>query len=454
VTTQPFGSQLPQMKTTPPGPISRRLTAQLRRYESRNVTYVGEDLPIFLSAAAGANVVDVDENVYIDLTGFFGVAAAGHSNARVAAAVADQAHRMLHGMGDVYPTESKVALARTLCDLTPGKGPKRVIFASTGAEAVEAALKTAVVASGKPLVVCFTGAYHGLTYGALSVTDRDLFRAPFVRQLGHFERRAPYAYCYRCPLGLAYPSCGAACLQYVTEILDGEDGPNVGAIIVEPVQGRGGDVPAPGGWLKRLRHLCNERGIVLIFDEIFSGFGRTGRWFACEHADVMPDIICVGKGLACGFPIAACVGSADVMDRWPASEGEAIHTSTFLGHPAGCAAALACIGEITEQKLVARAATLDGPMRQSLRRLREGSEGRIGDVRGKGLLWGLECVAHDGSPDGDLAKRVMCEALRRGVLVLTCAAGGNVLTISPPLVITEEQLEFGVATLAEALAAQ
>ncbi|HXW51911.1 MAG TPA: aspartate aminotransferase family protein [Candidatus Acidoferrales bacterium] len=440
------------MKVKPPGPASRRLTRDLRRFESRNVTYVDADYPIFLARGAGANVEDVDGNVYVDFSAFFGVAATGHSNARVASAVGAQARQLLHGMGDVYPTENKVALARKLCELTPGNGEKRVIFASTGAEAVEAALKTAVMATGKPGVLCFSSAYHGLGYGALSVTDRDLFRAPFIRQLGHFERRAPYAYCYRCPLDLQYPSCASACLDFVRTALDEPGGENIGAVIVEPMQGRGGEVPAPFGWLRKLRDLCDDRGLLLICDEIFCGFGRTGRWFACEHADIVPDLICVGKGLSSGFPIAACVGAAEVMDRWPASAGEAIHTSTFLGHPAGCTAALASIEQMQERRLVARVAKLERFVSQRLGRLRKESKGRIGDARGLGLMWGLECVDSDGAPDKPRALSVMKAALAHGLLLLTSGPNGNVLSLTPPLVITVDQLDFGIEVLASAIA--
>jgi 4-aminobutyrate aminotransferase len=453
VSDKPLGEALGAIKMPPPGPASQQLTRELRRYESRNITFVNEDFPIFFSRAAGANVEDVDGNLYVDLTGFFGVASAGHSNQRVADAIGRQAHRLLHGMGDVYPTQNKVALARKLCDLTPGTGEKRVIFASTGSEAVEAALKTAAIASGKPGVVCFTGAYHGLGYGALSVTDRELFRKPFARQLGHFERRAAYPYCFRCPLHLEYPACASACLDFVRQVLAQPDGDDVGAVIVEPVQGRGGEIPGPRGWLQALRSLCDEHHLVLICDEIYSGFGRTGRWFACEHAGIVPDLMCIGKGLSSGFPIAACVGRAEVMDCWPASAGEAIHTSTFLGHPTGCEAALATIAEITDRRLVARAANLEDALRTRLARLQKDSKGRIGDVRGLGLMWGLECVSADGSPDKARALAVMRDALRRGVLVMTSGPHSNVVSITPPLVITSEQLEFGIGVLSDAVAA-
>lgn len=447
-----LGSQLGEIVVTPPGPNSRRLTSKIHEYESRNITYVSDNFPIFLSRAAGANVVDVDGNVYVDFTGFFGVAATGHSNPAVADAIGQQAHTMLHGMGDVYPTENKLALAELLCELAPGNTAKRVIFASTGSEAIEAALKTAAIATGKPGVICFTSSYHGLGYGALVVTDREIFKAPFRRQLADFGRRAPYPNCYRCPLNLQYPSCEVACLDGVKQILDGDGGADFGAVIVEPMQGRGGEVPAPDAWLQALRALCDERGVLLIFDEIFAGFGRTGRWFACDHASVVPDIICVGKGLSSGFPLAACIGKAEVMDHWPKSRGEAIHTSTFLGHPTACAAGLASIEQMQSKKLVERCADLEKTVREMLVGLQKDSKGTIGDVRGRGLMWGLECVDAAGAPQTELAAAIMLDAMRHGLLVLSSGPASNVIAISPPLVITTEQLRFGVDVLSRAFA--
>jgi 4-aminobutyrate aminotransferase len=445
------GLDLARIVVTPPGPNSRRLAAELRQVESRNITYVSDDFPVFFESGAGANLVDVDGNRYVDLSGAFAVAAVGHSNDAVASAVARQAKSLLHGMGDVHPTPLKVELARELCALAPGDGPKRVIFASSGAEAVEAAIKTAAIASGKPGVLCFTGAYHGLTYGALEVTDRDLFRAPFVKQLGGFATRVPYAHCFRCPIGLEYPQCEAACLRLVEEALDGPEGSQIGAVIVEPIEGRGGDVPAPLDWLAGLREICDRHGLVMIADEIYTGFGRTGKWFACEHAGVIPDLLCVGKGMASGFPISACVGKSSVMDRWPESGGEAIHTSTFLGNPAGCAAALASIAQIRERGLVERAASLEPKVRGMLEAVRSETFGRIGDIRGRGLMWGVECVDAGGHPDGGLAIECLTRALRRGVVMLAAGPAGNVLQLAPPLVITESQLAFGVRAIADSL---
>ncbi|MBC5824197.1 MAG: aminotransferase class III-fold pyridoxal phosphate-dependent enzyme, partial [Candidatus Eremiobacteraeota bacterium] len=223
----------------PPGPRSRKLAAQLREVESRNVTYVGAHAPIFLAAGRGANLRDVDGNTYVDLSGAFAVAAAGHANPAVAKAIGGAAARLLHAMGDVYPTQEKVALAKLLCDLTPGDGPKRVIFASSGAEAVETALKTAAIATGKPGVLCFSGAYHGLTYGALAVTDREHFRRPFAEQLGTFASRVPYPDRSACSASVSCPPCDLTCLRPVEEALRSAGGIDIGAVIVEPAQGRG-----------------------------------------------------------------------------------------------------------------------------------------------------------------------------------------------------------------------
>jgi 4-aminobutyrate aminotransferase-like enzyme len=376
---------------------------------------------------------DVDGNVYIDLSAAFAVAAVGHSNPRVVTAIAEQAARLLHGMGDVYPTQEKVALARELCSLAPGPGPKRVIFGVSGADAVEAAIKTAMMATGKPGVICFEGAYHGLTYGALEVTDRDHFRAPFAKQMGGFSRRVPYP---------DEPTWQAS-IAAIERLADGST--DIGALIVEPIQGRGGDRPAPLAWLRKVRVLTQERGLILIFDEVYSGFGRTGRWFACEHAGVAPDLLCVGKGMASGFPISACIGRADVMDCWPVSTGEAIHTSTFLGSPAGCAAALASIKEMRDRNLVERSATLGSLIGEALDRLRRSAPDEVASVRGRGMMWGIQCT------DAAIAATAMTGALRAGVIILSAGVRNDVLSIAPPLVISEEQLRWALETLARCL---
>ena len=422
---------LPSRKTQIPGPKSRALSRQLRRYESRNITFVSGHWPIFWQRASGANVWDVDGNRYIDLTAAFGVASVGHNNARVVAALKAQAGKLVHAMGDVHPNELKLQLARELVGLTFRRwcsrasakrgsalnrsaattSPARVIFANSGAEAVEVALKTAVIHTKRPGVIAFEGAYHGLTYGALDTTWRAHFRSPFSEQLGHFTAHVPFG---RVP--------------NVANIGD------FGAVIVEPIQGRGGIVVPPDDFLPKLRQFCDDHGLVLIVDEIYSGFCRTGRWFACEHWGVTPDVVCVGKAMAGGFPISACIGRAEVMDSWPESQGEAIHTSTFLGNPLGCAAALASIREMKRMKLDKRSQELGKWLATRL--------AKIGKVRGKGLMLGLEV--------GNAVPLVE-KLLQGGILVLPEGDHNEILGLTPPLVITKRQLEYCVAELNELL---
>jgi 4-aminobutyrate aminotransferase len=447
----PFGEQLPELRTPPPGPASLRLAEELARYESPNVTYLAEDFPVFWAEARGANVRDADGNVYIDLTAAFAVAGVGHSNPKVVEALSAQAARLLHGMGDVHPPEVKVALLKKLAELAPG-GLNRAVLANSGGEAVEAALKTAAIATGKPKVLAFHGGYHGLTYGSLAVSSREDFRSPFAAQLGSTAVFAPYPYRYRSAFG--DDPTGERALAYVEYLLDtpGTASEGVGAILVEPVQGRGGDVVPPDAWLPGLRRICDERGLLLILDEIYTGFGRTGRWFACEHWGVVPDLMVVGKALSGGLPFAACLGTDAVMAAWPVSSGEAIHTSTFLGNPTACAAALASLGVLEEERLVERSETEGAYLMQ---RLREdlGAHPNVGEIRGLGMMIGIELVRDRASraPAPELAGRVVVESLRRGLIVLGGGIYGNVLSLSPPFVITREQVDAAVEILGQVI---
>lgn len=447
----PFGRLLPRIHTPPPGPASRALARELALYESPNVTYLGEDFPVFWAEAVGANVRDVDGNVYVDLTAAFAVAGAGHANPRIVEAVREQAGRLMHGMGDVHPPDIKVALLRKLAEIAPA-GLTRSVLANSGGEAVEAALKTAAIATGKPRVLAFHGGYHGLTYGALDVSSREDFRAPFAAQLGRNAVFAPYPYAYRSPFGDDPEEVAAACLRYVEHLLDtpGTASEEIGALLVEPVQGRGGDVVPHPAFLPGLRRICDERGLLLILDEIYTGFGRTGRWFACEHTGVVPDLLVVGKALTGGLPFAACIGTERVMSAWPRSRGEAIHTSTFLGNPVACAAALASIEALEEGRLVERSATLGAALAEGLRRV-TGDHPHVGEVRGLGMMIGVEMVRDRTSrePAPELSGRVVVEALRRGLLLLGGGIYGNVLSFSPPFVLTEEQMERALEILGE-----
>jgi 4-aminobutyrate aminotransferase-like enzyme len=421
--------------------------ATLRAFESRNVTYQAADgsWPIVWERARGAFVWAAGGRRYLDLTAAFGVAAAGHANPRVVAAARRQMGRLLHAMGDVHPHAGKAELARTLSRLTFERWNPRVtgktLFCNSGFEAVEAALKTAMLATGRPGVLAFESGYHGLGYGALTVTPQDRFRRPFAPQLRPFARFAPY------------PESAAAlepALAAVGRLLDAH---NIGAVLVEPVQGRGGIRVPPGGLLVGLRRACDSHGALLVVDEVYTGFGRTGRWFACEHSGVAPDLICLGKALTGGFPLSACVGRADLMDRaWPASAGEAIHTSTFLGHPVGCAMALAQIREIEHRHLVERSERLGRLLRARLQALPQPAGLRC-EVRGLGLMAGLALFDRRGRPAGGQVWRVVTRLLELGVLVLPEGDHGHVLGLTPPLTISERQLVRATHQLGQALSA-
>src|SRR6267142_1478925 len=331
----------------------------LRAHESRNVLFTEADgsWPIVWERAQGVNVWDAEGRKYLDLTAAFGVAAAGHANQRVVRAGQRQMARLLHAMGDVHPHALKAKLARELSRITferwaLGKSKVRTaaaktIFCNSGFEAVEAALKTATLATGKSGIIAFAGGYHGLGYGTLNATHREHFRRPFLSQLRQFGKFVPFP---------THDEQMTSALKEITALLRTR---KFGALLVEPIQVRGGINIPPDSFLPELRKRCDRFGTLLILDEIYTGFGRTGKWFACEHSATVPDLICLGKALTGGFPLSACVGRADLMDAaWPRSQGEAIHTSTFLGHPVGCAMALAQIRQIKRSKLVERGQAL------------------------------------------------------------------------------------------------
>lgn len=419
-------SNLPVLRTPVPGPRSRALAAELRRWESPNVTFVDPEgrFPIFWESAKDCLVTDVDGNTFLDLTAAFGVMAVGHTNARVARAIAEQSQKLIHGMGDVHPARLKVELARRIAEKTPGD-LGHCIFGQNGGDAVEAALKTARLATGKSGVLAFHGGYHGLTMGALAVTSREDFRAPFAGQVPTFARRVVFAD-----------------LDAVTEALRADS--EIGAVLVEPIQGRGGIVEPPQGWLSGLRAICDRRGALLIADEIFTGWGRTGDWFACDHENVVPDILCVGKAMGGGFPISACVARPHVMAAWGESAGEALHTSTFLGSPLGCAAALAAIAEIEERALPNRARVMGNYFKERLTELAARHPDKIMEVRGRGLMLGLRLAARE------IALGLVLDLLERGLIVLP-AGVGDVLEFVPPLIIEREQIDWAIGEMDAAL---
>jgi 4-aminobutyrate aminotransferase-like enzyme len=429
----------------------------LRTYESRNVLFMEPDgsWPIVWERAKDVHVWDADGKKYLDLSGAFGVAAAGHANPNVVKAGQKQMAKLLHAMGDVHPHALKAQLAQKLSAITferwtnppeiKTKNSKfktgKTIFSNSGFEAVESALKTATLATKKRGVIAFNGAYHGLGYGALNVTQRDFFRSPFQSQLREFGHFAPFP--------KKIPDLAAVEFQ-VRHFFRRE---RIGAILVEPVQARGGCNVPPKEFLPLLRKLCDEFGALLILDEIYTGFGRMGKWFACEHSGVIPDLICLGKALTGGFPLSACVGRADLMDAaWPVSTGEAIHTSTFLGHPVGCAMALAQITEIGKLKLPEQSEELGKFLLGELQSKISDSKFHV-SIRGLGLMVGVELRLPDDKPATDAAMQAIKAMLRHGYIMLPEGEFGNVISFTPPLTITKTQLAKAVAELQKVLAA-
>ncbi len=448
---------LPSLLTPVPGPHSRALAVELRAHESQNVTYVSPRFPVFWEKAHGANVWDVDGNRFLDLTSGFGVASLGYTPPQIVEAAQDQVARLYHAMGDVHPTAEKVALCRQLSQLTFEQwqlGPGKVILTNSGSEAVEAALKTAWLATKRRGVLAFTGGYHGLGYGALTVTGRELFREPFAGQLADFASFLPFPDCQHCPWlttnrepSACLPDCMNAFLRQAEKLLEKR---TIGAILVEPVQGRGGEVVPPAWFLPLLRALADQFGALLIFDEIYTGFHRTGRRFACDHGNVQPDLICLGKALTSGFPLAACVGTALVMDKaWPESTGEALHTSTFLGNPLGCRMALQSLELLETEPWSERVEALGNHLRTGLLQLRDTSK-IWGSIRGLGLMQGIEVLDETGQPDPARAGGLIEEMLARGLIILSGGVRQNVLSFTPPFVIEKEEIDFALGLLRSA----
>ncbi len=401
------------------------LTTRRKRREEQ--TGASHD-PIVWVEAVGANVVDADGNRYVDLTSGFGVAFVGHRHPDVVEAVKRQAGRLLHALGDLHPSDVKIELLERVCALAPWP-QARAMLSLSGADAVTAALKTAVMATGKTGVIAFEGSYHGLNYGPLAVSGfAERFRKPFEAQLQtgvHFA---------------AWPDDDAA-VESALKTLP-EDWSDIGALIVEPIQGRGGVRPAPSGFLAALKGQCEKNGALLIADEILTGLGRCGCWWRSVEEGVTPDVICVGKALGGGLPVSACIGSAEVMRAWGAPDREAIHTGTFYGDPLGSAAALATIDLIEREGLVARAADRGEAWAAGLH---DAHLPGVTEVRHAGLMFGLQLDAPMRALT--LTRRL----LERGYLVLPAGAQADVLQLTPPVTVSEAQLEGFMGSLRDAL---
>jgi 4-aminobutyrate aminotransferase-like enzyme len=367
-------------------------------------------------------VLDVDGNRYLDLTSGFGVALVGHRHPSVVAAIKRQAGRLIHGLGDAQGHPLRVELAAALAHVAP-VAQARVAFAISGADAVELAVKTALLATKRRRILVFQPSYHGLTLGALALSSRRHFRAGFESHLHNYVTRLAY---------------GCAPRLVARELDSGE----FAAVVVEPVVGREGVVLPPPGWLPELSAQCRRSGTLMVADEVLTGGGRTGHWFAVNHEVVEPDLVCCGKALGGGLPVAAVVGRAAVMAAWDAP-GEARHTATFVAHPLACAASLATLEVIAREGLIGRAEQIGALFASALGRWPSRFEG-VRAVHGRGALWGIEW--HSKAVAASFADRL----LRRGVLVLRGGPKGRVTQLLPPLVATDRQLEFALSAAEDA----
>ncbi|MBP9733418.1 MAG: aspartate aminotransferase family protein [Candidatus Omnitrophica bacterium] len=415
-----------------PGSASKKLLKQLRQYESPHVTYGDADFPVFIRSAKGCRVTDVDGNSYLDLTAFFAVCGLGHGAPVVRRAAEAVLKRGWHAMGDVHPHELKLEAARAVASVLP-KPLKQVWFSCNGSDAVETALKTAYLYTGKPGVLAFEGSYHGLGYGALQVTSRAFFREPFAGQGGAFGEFAPF------PMEGAVTRAEAdRQLSAIRKRLMSASPRRIGAVIVEPIQGRAGVRPIDPYFLTKLARIVRAAKALLIFDEIYSGFCRTGKWFAFEHYGVTPDLICLGKGMSNGFPISACVSSSKIFAAWGPSPGEARHTSTFLGHPMGCAMTSATIGHLKLGQWDVRARETGEYFRRQLCQLVLKKPRAAAGVRGRGLMLGL-VLKQPGA-----AAQLMKQCLKKGIILLPSGEKSNIVSFSPSFIISKAQIKTAV----------
>ena len=426
------------IKTALPGPKAKAIIEQDHKYLS---TSRYQMYPFVLAKGEGCYVEDVDGNVFMDLHAGIAVTSTGHNHPEVNKAVAEQAGRYLHNCGNVFYNDMQGGYAKRLAEATPinNSDKNRVFFCNTGAEAWDGALKLARYATGRQNVICFYNGFHGRTFGGISANSSKVVQR---RGFGPLLPGMHFAYFprnYECPSNPPYPTTTEGCLEYIKDVLFKKvvAPDEVAAIALEPVQGEGGYVVPPKEFVQGLRKICDEYGILLIADEVQSGMGRTGKLYAMEHFDVKADIVTTAKGIASGMPIAAFIASDDVM-RWP----EGAHGSTYGGNPVAVAAASKTL-DLLQDGLADNAAEVGGYFIEKLNGLKFKYEGSIGDVRGLGLMIGVEFVQTvDGrtQPNADLRDKVIEKAFEHGLLTLAC--GNSTVRFCPPLIITKTEVDI------------
>ena len=436
---------LPEIKTSPlPGPRAKELVALDERYISPSYT---RGYPLVVDRGEGSLVWDVDGNRFLDFNAGIAVVSTGHCHPRVVKVIQEQAARLIHMSGTDFYYEAQSSVAKALADIVPIPGDKKVFLSNSGTEAVECAMKLARWHTGRAQFISFRGSFHGRTLGSLSITNSKIVHKRRMGPLLPGCHALDYAYCYRCPVGKSYPGCKVECLDSLEDVIFKKQvSPDeVAAIFVEPIQGEGGYVPAPPEFLHRLRAITKKHGIMLVFDEIQSGMGRTGAFFASEESGVTPDIVCIAKGVASGLPLGVTVAASGTMD-WVSGA----HANTFGGNPLSCVAALETI-DILKGGLLAHCRAMGDRMIAACKAKLAGAR-TVGDIRGRGLMVGLEIVAADGSrkPAADLRDAIVDHCFQRGLLLLGC--GPNTLRLCPPLVIDPVQVDWAIETLAEVIA--
>jgi 4-aminobutyrate aminotransferase / (S)-3-amino-2-methylpropionate transaminase / 5-aminovalerate transaminase len=423
----------------------------MRRRQAAVPRGVSHATPVFAASADGVRVTDVDGNVFLDFAGGIGVMNVGHSDPTVVDALKAQAERFTHTCFSVAPYEGYVSLAERLAAIAPVSGAKKTLLVNSGAEAVENAIKIARHATGRPGVLCFEDGFHGRTLFALSVTSKV---SPYKAGFGPYAAdvwRVPYAYCYRCAYAETFPDCGFACVDGIEDHFKRYADPKtIAAVVVEPVLGEGGFVVPPLGFLSRLASVCRKYGILLIADEVQTGFGRTGRMFACEHEGVEPDFLVMAKSLGGGLPLAAVVGRAALMDG-PVEGGLG---GTYIGNPLACAAAHAVLDRFESGELLRRSEAIGVRIEARARSWAE-QFGLVGDIRRRGAMVGVELVRsretkEPAKSETDEIIRLACE---RGILLIAAGTFGNVVRFLTPLVISDDDLDEGLEVMTGCLSA-
>lgn len=433
----------PKILTALPGPRTAEWIARDHAHVSSSYTRI---YPLVAERAEGLWIRDPDGNTFLDFTAGIAVCTTGHCHPRVVAAIREQAGRLLHMSGTDFYYPPQIALAEKLAHIVPGENGRKVFFANSGAEAMEAAFKLARWHTRRDLNIAFFGAFHGRTMGALSLTASKVVQKRHYSPLLSGITHVPYPYCYRCPLGQCDAHCDVECVRWIEETLFRTSLPaeEVAAIFVEPIQGEGGYIVPPASFHRRLFELAGKYGILYVADEVQSGMGRTGKMLAIEHFGVAPDIVALAKGIASGMPLGATVAPAGIMD-WEAGS----HASTFGGNPVSCAAALATM-ELLEEALMNNAAERGEQLMSGLRELQKCLE-CLGDVRGKGLMIGVEIVKdrHTKERAARWRDAIVQGAFRRGLLLLGC--GENSVRFCPALTISPEEVDVGLTIFEEAV---